>query len=464
MPRNNGLIARLTEQVVRKAFASATSLIGGLFLTVNVSPSELCSGRLGRTVRDEADRAGFQLDQLILEITEALLIEDRNCALATVAQLREMGCRLALDDFGTGHSSLSYLQELPFYCLKIDRSFVAPMMFQRQSRKIVASVVGLSTNLGMRSVGEGVETEEQADVLLWLGCDMAQGWLYGRPESAEALPRMVSTTYSSARTPEVEGDGLQAYPDRRLAQLQAIYRGVPAGLCFLDMHQRYVSLNQRYADYVGRPKPAFIGKTVEQMVPDSYPVIRPLLDQAAKGESVVNEEIRVSASKTNKTVLVSYEPVRDEADELIGISVAVLDISDRHPLPADHEDGETAANGTQPMHWIRDANGELRDVSPQWLAVTGMTRKESLKEGYLQAIHPDDRARALDAVSEAIRTRKPYDVTCKVITRKGDTKVIRVRGYPRYESDGRFVGWYGGTEDVEERARLERALQDGASS
>ena len=248
----NGLIAGLTGQLLQKTFFAARVVPEDLFFTVNVSPSELCSGNLALQIRQTADQFGFRPERLIIEVTEAVVIEDAEAALITAAELRQIGCRLALDDFGTGHSSLTYLQRLPFSCLKIDRSFVMPMISERQSRKIVASVIGLCMNLAMDCVGEGVETAEQADLLLWLGCDMAQGWFYGRPEPAEDLPRLISADYSSARANHEVGDGsLHAPPTQRLAQLQAIYRGAPVGLGFLDMRQRYVSLNQKFADMAG---------------------------------------------------------------------------------------------------------------------------------------------------------------------------------------------------------------------
>ena len=101
--------------------------------------------------------------------------------------MKAIGCRLALDDFGTGYSSLSHLQALPFDELKVDRSFVSLMTKQRDSRKIVAAVVGLGQSLGLNTVAEGIETQEQFEMLLWLGCELGQGSLYGKPIPPESL-------------------------------------------------------------------------------------------------------------------------------------------------------------------------------------------------------------------------------------------------------------------------------------
>ena len=469
LAESNGLIEQLTSQIAQKTFPAATAVPTSLFLTVSISPSELCSGRLPSMIGTLAKQSHFSLQRLVIEVTEAVLITDSECARDSITELRRMGCRLSLDDFGTGQSNLSYLQRYPFYGLKIDRSFVAPMIAERQSRKIVASVVGLSNSLEMKSVGEGVETDEQADMLLWLGCDMAQGWLYGRPEPAEQLPKMIRNRYNSASiNKELEDDGLAAYPALRLAQLQAIYRGVPVGLCFVDLRQRYVSLNQKYADFVGKPRPAFVGRLVQEMIPEIYPVVQPLLARALAGESILNEEIPLAATKTRPTevsALVSYEPVRDEMGDAVGVSVAILDTSESQggdflkPL-SEEDDPVQALENDLPMRWFRDASGNITEVSPKWIALTGMTREQSLNLGSLEAIHPDDRALALSALREAVRSRTSIDVTCRVRTRNGDYRWLRARGYPRHDATNRFLGWYGGAEDLEEWKNLEQALHD----
>jgi len=113
--------------------------------------------------------------------------------------LKAMGCRLALDDFGTGYSSLRHLQALPFDELKIDRSFVKAMTNTRESRKIVAAIVGLGHSLDLITVAEGVEMKEQAEMLLHLGCQLGQGWLYGKPSTADAIPGMVAAKPRACR-------------------------------------------------------------------------------------------------------------------------------------------------------------------------------------------------------------------------------------------------------------------------
>ena len=190
------------------------------------------------------------------------------------------------------------------------------MIQKRASRKIVASVVGLGYSLGMITVAEGVETEEQADMLLWLGCELAQGWLYGHPLPAERIPDMIAaapqTFYSRASPEKKEGEifSLEALPAQRLAQLQAIYNGAPVGLCFLDRNLHYVSLNQRLAEMNGAPIAAHIGRTVQEMIPEMFPQIQPYLLRALQGEAISGVEAAKPSPKPGEpdmTVLLSYE-------------------------------------------------------------------------------------------------------------------------------------------------------------
>jgi EAL domain-containing protein (putative c-di-GMP-specific phosphodiesterase class I) len=146
-----------------------------------------------------AERGGFPLQRLTVELTESSLIENLSCAQAVAGDLKALGCRLALDDFGADHSNLFLLQALPFDELKVDRSFVHAATESRASRKIVAAVVSLAHGLGLTTVAEGVETAEQAAMMVELGCGFGQGWLFGRPASVAGIPRMVSAPLNRGR-------------------------------------------------------------------------------------------------------------------------------------------------------------------------------------------------------------------------------------------------------------------------
>ncbi len=287
LAEENRLIGQLLQQILLKAFSSAPVVPKPLVLAVNVSPNQLQDVNLPSQIRDAAEISGFPLDRLTVEITESALAKDLKVAQKTARSLKEMGCRLALDDFRTGYSSLRHLQALPFDALKVDKSFVQSMTETRESRKIVAAIIGLGHSLGLITVAEGVEAEEQADMLLCLGCEMAQGWLYGRAVPADQIADVVTAASRNlpVHLPAAGSRGdtvssLEAQPAQRLAQLQAIYDGAPVGLCFLDRNLRYVSINRCLVDIEGSSVAYHLGRTVKEIIPAIYPAVEPYLLRA----------------------------------------------------------------------------------------------------------------------------------------------------------------------------------------
>ena len=133
------------------------------------------------------DSHGLPPEALQLEITESMLMSDPERALATVTRLSALGVRLSVDDFGTGYSSLANLRRLPIDELKIDRSFVTPMLSDESDLIIVRSTINLGHDLGLKIIAEGVEDEGTLARLGLLGCDLAQGFHVSRPLAAEAF-------------------------------------------------------------------------------------------------------------------------------------------------------------------------------------------------------------------------------------------------------------------------------------
>lgn len=127
---------------------------------------------------------------LAIEVTESELMENVASVLAGLARFKALGMAIYIDDFGTGYSSLSYLQRLPLDVLKIDYSFIKNMTQDEGSRVLVKSIVAMAHNLGLRVVAEGVETEQQFDLLKHFGCDAIQGYLFSRPALPEDVQKL----------------------------------------------------------------------------------------------------------------------------------------------------------------------------------------------------------------------------------------------------------------------------------
>jgi PAS domain S-box-containing protein len=471
LAEEHGLIGTLMQEILRKAFLSVSDLPDPLALAVNVSPSQLHDIGLVSQIRKAADDACFPLNRLIVEITEGALAHDLDQAVRFARELKATGCRLALDDFGTGYSSLRHLQSLPFDELKVDGSFIRSMTSTRDSRKIVAAIVGLGNSLGLITVAECVETEAQADVLLCLGCEMGQGWLYGRPVTADELPRIVAAA-PQKHSPRLSrpGDGgivscLEALPVQRLAQLHAIYDGAPVGLCFLDRKLRYVSLNERLADMNGAPLEAHLGKTVKEMIPQFYPVIEQYLLRAMQGEAIPEVEMARPASGprgTDRTILVSYQPACDEVGEVIGVSVAVVDITKRKlaegALRESEEHLRCMVELNPEIPWVMDAQGNNIDVSSRWVETTGLSKQQTRNLGWLDALHPEDIEATMNALREALQTRRHIDVEYRIKTLDRGWRWMRSRGSPRIGSSGDILRWYGSVEDIDDRKKIEAQL------
>ena len=186
-----GLIVPLGANVLHRAGARLRALHEeldvGVHMAVNVSAVQIDPRHgLVEDVVAMLEQTGVPPHRLRLEITESVLLTDASRRLEVLGRLRALGVELALDDFGTGFSSLAYLQQLPVNVLKLDRSFVENL-HQPVTRAVVEAVVGLSLRLGMEVVAEGVTEPSQARQLAALGCAAAQGWLYGRPVSGDAL-------------------------------------------------------------------------------------------------------------------------------------------------------------------------------------------------------------------------------------------------------------------------------------
>ena len=334
---SHGLIGEVSSQILQKAF-EAIALDGQpLRLAFNISPLQLKDLTLPKRIRRLSEGAGFPLEWATVEITESTIAEDITAARSICADFKSMGCRIALDDFGTGYSSLYHLRSLPFDELKVDRAFVSSMTAERESRKIVAAVVGLGQSLGLKTTAEGVEMQEQADMLLRLGCDLGQGWHYGRPRPAKALRSVIklrqppAVAHTGDHRNGISINCSEGLPSQRLAQLQAVYDGAPVGLSFLDKDLKYININRRLAEMHDLSIEDHYGKTLAEVVPELYPFLEPHVKRALNGEGTCDLEICEPDSRGHRrrTFLVSYQPAFDEAGEVVGVSCAINDFTAR---------------------------------------------------------------------------------------------------------------------------------------
>jgi EAL domain-containing protein (putative c-di-GMP-specific phosphodiesterase class I) len=197
LAEETGLIVELGAQVLRDACAQAARWVHarpdlpGLMVTVNLSARQLMHPGIVEDVHAALQAAALEPTRLVLEITETVLMHDRDAAASALWSLKRLGVRIAIDDFGTGYSSLAYLRRFPIDMLKIAREFVDGLGRDANDDVITRAIVDLADTLGLLTVAEGVESTQQHDHVAALRCDLAQGFLFARPVPAEYLHDLV---------------------------------------------------------------------------------------------------------------------------------------------------------------------------------------------------------------------------------------------------------------------------------
>lgn len=436
----NDLIDALTKKIISEACQQANLWPGNFVLAINISAVQFRDPNLFEFIRGIVQATGFPLDRIQIEITESVLLEDDETVRSTIALMKSAGMGFALDDFGTGFASLTRLHAFPFDKLKIDMSFVRSMQRDNDSRKIVASVIGLGQSLGMTVVAEGVETEEQATILRRLGCDVGQGWLFGNPLNGTETAQWLACHKQKSLSQRAANVSLF----QRVHQLDALYRAAPIGLCFLDMELRYVSVNDRFAAMFGLCPDDLIGRAVNSFVPDrDAPRVVSDLRRVLAGETVVINEYQPAGSE--KAFLVINQPVEDDGGEQIGISVTAIDVTDRKAIEAALRETEDHARRSIELSasipWSSDAKGVVSFMGPTLDGMADST-VDRVADWY-RRMHPDDRLRVRQEWLAWLPSGKPFETMFRMRLYGDAWTWMLSRAKPHRDAEGRIVKWYG---------------------
>jgi EAL domain-containing protein (putative c-di-GMP-specific phosphodiesterase class I) len=188
-----GLIVEIGQWVLEQACMQQKELESQGFrirMAVNVSVPQFRNANYVQQVKDTLDKYGVDPSCLELEVTESVVMDDPQAVINVLTELKDFGIEIAIDDFGTGFSSLSYLQKLPISRIKIDRAFVKDIP-GKDAGAIAELIVSLGKKMNLKTIAEGIETQDQADYLISLGCDEAQGFMYSKPLPAQELTEFV---------------------------------------------------------------------------------------------------------------------------------------------------------------------------------------------------------------------------------------------------------------------------------
>jgi diguanylate cyclase (GGDEF)-like protein/PAS domain S-box-containing protein len=207
LAEESGLIVPIGRWVLEQAVGQLTAWdrrhqsARSLSISVNVSTVQLAAPSLISDVETTLARSEIAPSRLILEITEGSLGKDTERTIEVLGELRKLGVRIAIDDFGTGYASLSHLQRLPVDILKVDKSFVTALGEGGKSRELLEAILGVGQALSLAVIAEGIESQSQMTTLKQLGCEMAQGFLVGKPSPAEVAESLLGADFPPIRGP-----------------------------------------------------------------------------------------------------------------------------------------------------------------------------------------------------------------------------------------------------------------------
>jgi diguanylate cyclase (GGDEF)-like protein/PAS domain S-box-containing protein len=191
----NGLIVPIGQYVLSEAMSMALEWLAisnlGFNIAINLSPRQFRDPHLISSILGVLNNAMLPGDVLELEITEGALMNAHNHVNESLTLLTDLGITIAMDDFGTGYSSLSYLRRYPFDVLKIDRSFIDDIVVDQGDRELIVAAIAMAHGMGLKVVAEGVETDQQLDILSEYQCDIVQGFLFRQPVTANEITRML---------------------------------------------------------------------------------------------------------------------------------------------------------------------------------------------------------------------------------------------------------------------------------
>ena len=449
-----GLLKALTCQLITHAASAVRDWGEGFCLAFNTAPAQYLDAEFVPALLQAIGSTGLPLCRVKIEVTEDDIFADARGAQEAIHSLKAAGLRLSLDDFGTGHSSLTRLQMLPFDELKIDASFVQALQSNAGDRRIVSAVIGLGQSLHMNVVAEGVETAEQARLLLQMGCSIGQGYYWSRPlPLPEARALLVQRGVWSR-----QGEKIDTSPFQRLHQLESMYREAPVGLCFLDPCLRVASSNRVILQYLGiRDGVDVHGVSIMKLLdPVLNADLIAALQAVRDGNAVAQAQYRHSI--TGNTFLVSHQRVLDAEQTMLGVSVVVLDITERvraaEELRANAEHYRQAVELSPYLAWAADSEGVVDFIGPS-IDGTIHNTVEERHAAWVAQLHPED-AQLLQQAWQEHREKPPapFQTEFRMRWPDGEWHWMRSRANPMTNAQGQVTRWFGIISDISSEREL----------
>ena len=255
-----------------------------------------------------------------------------------------------------------------------------------------------------------------------------------------------------------------------LASIESTFHSAPIGLCTVDLNFRYVIVNECFARMYEKSPAEFLGRNVSEVLPGPAPQIIAHYKHTLETQEIVEREIHLQKQGLEHgdparelVYLRKAQLVRDPAGTIVGISVALYDITNRrqaeNALRESEENFRHMLELTPHITWTADANGDMNFLSPRWGQITGIHPSPALLRTWILGLHPDDRKQTLDIWKKSVATGETFDANYRVRCLGGEWRWYRARAYPRRNEHSEIVLWYGTVEEIHDRKLAESALQ-----
>lgn len=444
------LVDLLFDAQVTQACLAAADWPGHFSLAFNISPTQLADRLLPQRLAALVEHTGFPLHRVQIEVTEGALQQSVEQVSAVLHAFEAQGVKIAIDDFGTGYSSLARLGDFPFHKLKIDARFVKDIDTTPSKRRIVAAIISLAQSLDMAACAEGVETEKTHSILKDLGCDLGQGWLYGKPMPAKDARPVAVELGDVVRQSNIMDTSLF----QQHHQLETLYRTAPVGMAFLDTSFRHVRANDRFAAAYQITSKELEGKTIYQFMQ------RAMIEKAesALKRSIATDEPIVEDYEFGaSTARVFCMRVKDMAGDIIGFSLVLIDTTERTKTEAlimrHIEHLRLASELHLSLFWAAEPNGRVNYISPTYTDKPHESMEDRI-ERWRSQIHPEDREAIKRNWNVSIANGQDFQMDFRLTNRRGN-RWVRGRARPMRAKDGDVIRWYGIIADIDEVIEME---------
>lgn len=468
-----GLIQPLTEWLIRTASSELEPILAAaphLRVNINLSARQATPALIQALLRQLSEGAALKAERLTFEVTEGALLENVTPALEALGELKARGCRIALDDFGTGFSSISYLEQFPIDCIKIDKGFVSRINTSTESRKLVEAMLFMAGALELDCVAEGVEIVDELAFLAAKGCRHIQGYYFAKPLTTGELEAFINRfafpeeALAEALWPKAKGLP-RLLSDNQEEALKLFVKHVPLAVAMFDPDMRYLAASDRWIRDYGIENDAIVGRCHYDVLPTTPQKWRDGHARALATGIVERAEVDSYRHASGRLDWLRWEvrPFQNSFGDTAGIIIFSEFITDRVEAEARRRDSEekladylaTASD----WFWETDAEHRLVYDSTTGPAADGKASSLGRTHWELAGVRRPEEGESWQTLLADLAARRPFrDFRYARTTAEGRLAHVEISGKPFFDAQGRFKGYRGTGRAITARVEAEQAL------